>query len=143
MQDLNTFVTVHTLRTSIQNLDTDTLQKYDVILLSGGSEQDALRISEASRNRPLGGGSFFWSDANGDEGIFFADFGPNFQYAPDPQNSQNAGDGNTAAKPKTELQSVSFPSLSEVLAVPWSKIPSRHQPLSKTFVEARIIHKYR
>lgn len=141
MQELNSFSTVRTIETTVEQLTESTLQQYDVILLSGGSEKEALRISHASRTRPQGGGSFFWSDTSGDDGIFFADFGSQFQYAPDPQQN-NQGDPNVN-KQKAELQSVSFPSLEEVLETSWKSIPSRHQPLSKTFVEARVIHKYR
>lgn len=143
VQDLNSFVTVQTLDVPIQSLDETTLHEFDVILLSGGSEIDALRISQACRSRPQGGGSFFWSDASGDEGIFFSDYGREFQYAPDPQqNTNNPGDSN-ANKSKAELQTVFFPSLEEVLAVSWASIPSRLMPLSKTFVKSRIVHKYR
>lgn len=143
MQELNTLVTVQTVNAPSSSLNTEFLQGFDVVLLSGESEIEAQRVSQATRTRPTGGAAFFWSDASGDEGIFFADFGATFQYAPDPQqSSQNSGESN-AAKSKVELQSVSFPSLSQVLNVPWSKIPSRHQPLSRVFVDARVIHRYR
>lgn len=144
VQELNTLVTVKTVNAPSSSLAIEFLQGFDVVLLSGESEIEAQRISEATRTRPTGGAAFFWSDASGDEGIFFADFGATFQYAPDPQqSSQNNGGENNAAKSKVELQSVSFPSLSQVLRVPWTKIPSRFQPLSRIFVDARVIHKYR
>lgn len=45
--------------------------------------------------------------------------------------------------PMSKMASVSFPSLAQALAVPWTDLVKRHFPLSDTFVRSRVLHKFR
>lgn len=142
VQELNSFTTVNTIASGADALTEAQLQAFDVILLSGGSSVQGTRIANAGRARE--GGVVFWGDASGDDAIFFADFGPSFQYFPDPQATASANsDSNAPAKPKAELQQEHFPPLTAVLSASWQSIPSRLQPLSKTFVLTRLVQEYR
>lgn len=142
VQELNSFTTVNTIPSGADALSEAQLQAFDVILLSGGSSVQGARIASAGRARE--GGIVFWGDASGDDAIFFADFGASFRYFPDPQATASTNtDGNAPAKPKAEVQLEHFPPLTAVLAASWQSIPSRLQPLSKTFVLTRLVQEYR
>ena len=73
---------------------------------------------------------FFWSESWGGEACFIADFGPTFYYKNDNQKDQ-------------VFNTISFPSLSDVLAKPLSTLPSRHFPLSSTYVKFRLLQRLR
>jgi hypothetical protein len=130
VQDLNNFATITSTVIPIDELGDDFFAPYNVILLDDScSEAQALRINGLSRQYS-GSKVFFWSGVMGREAWFIADFGENFEYFDDPP------------KNKTKL-STSFPSLEFVLQKKWSELPSRHFPLSKTFVKSRILRFFR
>ena len=113
---------------------------------------------------------FFLSDVFGHESFFISDFGQGFQFQPDKKEKKEpvaaaaapaaAGGGGSVdddivllaapAAPESlageggvNILTIDFPPLSRVLGKPWAELPSRHFPLSKTFVKARLLALYR
>lgn len=156
IQELNNFVKVDIEKTAIDLLPDEFFLKYNVILMTECTEQQALRVNHICR---LSTPSivFFWSDILGAEGIFYSDFGNDFHYQEDKSQSKDSssstssttnglsssntdsGSGNSSSLIKT----LNFPSLSVILSKKWCDIPSRHFPLSKTFIKNRVITCFR
>lgn len=142
---MNTFVKVTTINRGIHELSESFLHDFDIISFSGGSESQALALGKITRKNSKPS-CFFWNEASGDDAIFFSDFGDNFQFTFDPQigNAQQSNGSNAEETTRSnQIQTVTFPTLAAVLKESWGLIPTRHQPLSKVFVMARVAHRFR
>lgn len=131
IHDLNNFASIKVETKSIDSLGDEYFQQFNVILCSDScSEAQALRLDNLCRNRTSSTAVFFWCGMFGEEAWFFSDFGPKFEYKDDaPRNK--------------DIKVTSFPSLDNVLAKKWNTFPSRHFPLSLTFVKSRILATFR
>lgn len=58
-----------------------------------------------------------------------SDFGDKFEYMEDPSQQIVS----------RETKTIAFPSLQTILEKRWKEIPSKHFPLSKTFVKSRVL----
>lgn len=163
IQELNSYAKVTIENNSIDNLSDSFFESFNVILVTECSELQALRINEICRsNHKLMNSSqqqqqriiFFWSDVFGDEGIFYSDFGQQFQYKEDKQPGSTNNNNTTNATTTTEqnnttnvglqdVKTMDFISLLSILSKKWNEIPSKHFPLSKTFIKHRILTYFR
>ena len=167
IQQLNSFATVTTETRSLDSLEDAFFARFTVVLVAarGHTQEQALRVdrlcraSSASSSAPSSAPSsassppphavFFLSDVFGDEATFFADFGTGFQYALDKKTAP-AGDKPPTAeqqqrdfKAASAIHTMSSPALEAALAAPWHSLASRHFPLNKTFLKARLIATFR
>lgn len=156
IQELNNFVKVDVEKTAIDLLPDEFFLKYNVILMTECTEQQALRVNHVCR---LSTPSiiFFWSDIFGSEGIFYSDFGNDFHYQEDKSQSKDpsssisstadrVGSSNTdsvSGSSSSLIKTLNFPSLSVILSKKWCDVPSRHFPLSKTYIKNRVITSFR
>jgi len=162
IQELNNFVKVDVEKTDIDLLPDDFFLNYNVILMTECTEQQALRVNHICRssNPSI---VFFWSDIFGAEGIFYSDFGCDFCYHDDKSQSKDSSSSRSRSSSSSNTDSVSsindssstsgsssslfkqmnFPSLSAILSKKWCEIPSKHFPLSKTFIKNRVITAFR
>lgn len=146
VQELNSFAKVIGENRSIDNLTDDFFADFSVILLTDCTEAQAIRINKICRQRTPNT-VFFWSDMFGDEGLFYSDFGAKFSYKEDKQPGSNSSggsgtsDSNSTDGGKTgqKVKEISFPPLETVLAKKWTEVVSRHFPLSRTFVQHRLL----
>ena len=129
IQDLNSFSEINAETRHFDELDDQYFDKYRVILLSDMySTEQAIRINNICR-KSTPPKIFFWSGAFGKEAWFISDFGDKFDYMEDPSQQTSI----------RETKTISFPSLQTILDKRWKEIPSRHFPLSKTFVKSRVL----
>lgn len=145
VQELNNFAKVVAEHSSLETLPDEYFEGFSVILLTECSESQAVRINNICRKRNTEC-AFFWSDMYGEEGIFYSDFGPEFSYKEDKQPSNSSANGSAEAANKdsaAKVKSLNFPALETVLNRRWSKVVSRHFPLSKTFVRHRLLVQFR
>lgn len=144
IQELNGYVKVESMNQSVSSLTDDFYKLYDVILLSGEHDEVALRINKICREK---NSAMFWSDASGEDAIFYSDFGDAFEYIPDAQPNTQQGANPTGSSSSTgnqsSIHSVRFPPLADVLQMRWDAIGTKQQPLSKTFICSRLVHAFR
>jgi len=126
LQALNCYVSVDAETSPLSQLSDEYFSHFSVILLTDCSEADALRVNDIARKHGI---PFFWAGCYAEEGWFIADFGEKFQYQSDP--------------PKCAVAAVDFPSLAEVLAMPWQDMVKRHFPVSEIYAKSRLLHKFR
>ena len=150
VQELNNFVQVAVHKANINHLHDSFFEPFNIIMLSGGTEEQIIRIDIMIRNQTSEAKkACFWSDSFGDEGIFYSDFGNEFQYLPDPptgnnENNNNNNSNNTIVPKTNELKTVQFPSFQQLLSIPLKEIPtSKFAPLSRILIHSRLIHSYR
>jgi len=144
IQELNLFVKIGTNKSPVSELTKDYLEQFDVIVLSGGEEAEAVRINDICHNHKPKSIVFFWNDVFGQDAIFYSDFGNSFTYKNDPKVSNQGGEQPTPAVNKeNEFHTVNFPTLSKILKESWLSMPSRHFPLNKVFVKSRTLHRFR
>jgi hypothetical protein len=125
----------------LRDIEDSFFEQFNVILLSSDSDQlllkyhhfqcdkEALRINKVCREQSPQI-SFFWSGSFCLEGWFLSDLGTSFQFTKDPPNNR-------------EVQTMSFPSLEEVLQKRWCELQSRHFPIPKTFIQSRILNSFK
>jgi len=151
VKELNSFSSVEYESTPLDSLSDEYFSKFSVILMSGCTEKQAIRIDNLCRNRDTNSSSsvFFWSDVFGEDALFYSDFGANFEYKEDNKSSSaTTSSHDTTASSSVEpaknaIKIIQFPALSEVLSKPWQDIPSRFFPISLTFVKHRLLTKFR
>jgi ubiquitin-like 1-activating enzyme E1 A len=148
IQQLNTFTTVGVETRPLRDLDDAFFAPFTVILVDArcSTQDEAVRINRLCRNSCSSGHSkvFFLSDVFGQESMFISDFGTDFKYQVD-KKDQKEGVAKEAAvqQLEAEIHTVAFPPLEEVLEKQWVATSSKHFPLSKTFVKARLLAQYR
>jgi len=142
IQQLNSFTTVGVETRSIKDLDAAFFAPFTVVIMSAknSTEEEALRVNalcRASPNKKV----FFLSDVFGHDGYFVSDFGSVFEFQPDKKKEKEGAP--TASESAVNIQTISFPPLSTVFGKAWADLPSKHFPLSKTFVKARLLMLFR
>ena len=170
IHQLNTHTSVEIERRPIKSLDAAFFEPFTVVLMSAKhtTQEEVLRVNSICRASSSSSDKkvFFLSDVFGDESWFVSDFGHEFEYQPDKRPKKEAiggGGGGSGGKGGGEdvmiitddklasqeedvtvkTESISFPSLHAVFGKVWSELPSRHFPLSKTFLKARLLMLYR
>lgn len=162
IQQLNSFASVTTETRSLDALEDDSFARFAVVLVAarGHSQEQALRVNRlcrASSSAPSSSAAaasphavFFFSDVFGNEAVFFADFGTGFQYTLDKKTAPAGDKPPTAEQQQRDLKAasailhtISSPALEAALAAPWQSLASRHFPLNKTFLKARLVSTYR
>ena len=141
IHQLNTYTTVGAETRSLKNLDASFFDPFTVVLMNAKNctQEDAQRINELCRSSAVKK-VFFLSDVFGDEAVFISDFGESFQYQLDKKEKK---EGATEGQVTINIQSISFPPLGAVLGKAWSELPSKHFPLSTTYVKSRLLMLYR
>jgi len=132
IQELNTFAQITSDNRPLELCDDAFFQQFNIICLANASEQQITRINALCRAASPQKAMFVnW--AFGAEGVFISDFGHDFQYKDD-------------ERPNTEfvpsLKNISFPSITSVLDMPWSKQQKRYLPLAPAFVKSAILAKW-
>eukprot|EP01040_Poterioochromonas_malhamensis_P006331 gene6331-6818_t len=152
---LNNYVQLEHNTQPLSQLSDDFFLQFQVIVLAGNDEVQALRINHLCRKNSLNKKIiFFWNDTAGENSIFFSDFGEKFEYKEDPKTGSNSntassssstseGNSDSNNKPAAVIKQISFPSLGTILNKKWNTIISRFFPLSKIFVQFRLLHSYR
>lgn len=134
---LNTFSQIVPITTALEELPDAFFEGFDVILYCGDSQAQALRLNTLTRKSSS---VMFWGHAFGPDALFLADFGVEFAYLPDPAApNPNASSTTTTTKAAPGPRSVTFPTFSEVLAVPWAQTTSRLFPLSVVYLLSRLL----
>ncbi|RYH05739.1 hypothetical protein EON65_43890, partial [archaeon] len=150
MQELNPLSQMEALTVSLNALDDTYLSQYDVIVYSGYDSSLALRANHLMRQKTLSSngtnvtGGSFWCISSGPDGIFFSDFGANFQFLPDPatgnaqNNNMNTSNGSVQNKiaVKTFSDHVSF---SDLLSIPLAHYQDNARISNKLFPLSRVL----
>lgn len=144
IQQLNTFTTVGVETRPLRDLDDAFFAHFTVILVDArcSTQDEAVRINRLCRNTSSSK-VFFLSDVFGQESMFISDFGADFKYQVDKKEKKEGVANEAVAQVEAEIHTMTFPPLEEVLQKQWAATSSKHFPLSKTFVKARLLAQYR
>eukprot|EP01031_Cornospumella_fuschlensis_P040407 gene40407-49241_t len=154
VQELNPLSQMEALTVPLNALDDAYLSLFDVIVYCGYDTSIAMRINQLMRLKTLSSngtnvtGGSFWCVSSGPDGIFFSDFGANFQFLPDPStgNNQNNSNSNSNAQNKPAVKTFTeHLSFSDLFNVPLAyyqdnaRISNKLFPLSRVLVKTRLL----